>query len=483
MASGLVNLLTFCQEYENIMKLTICGAAGTVTGSCHLLELDNGYTLLLDCGLYQGSEEDFIRFNEEWLFDPSTVDCLVLSHAHIDHSGRIPKLCSDGFQGDILCTSATRDLCAIMLMDSAYIQEQDAAYENKRNPGREVAPLYTAGDAEMALGQFVGIGYNRWYRISPEVEVLFRDAGHILGSATVTLRIQTPSGQKMIGFSGDVGRPSRPILRDPQPMPEQLDLLICESTYGGEKHEDSPDDQDEFLSIIRRTCVENKGKLLIPAFSVGRTQEIVYMLDKLETSGKLPHVPVFVDSPLAVNATEIFVAHPECYDRDLLDYMTRDANPFGFDNLKYIRAASESKKLNDLSGPAIIISASGMMSGGRIRHHIFNHIESPSNTLLVVGFCAPGTLGAVIRQKPESIRLFGKELRVGAAIEIMDSFSGHADQPELLDFLRPMDRGTLQKILLVHGERDRQEPLADALREAGFNTIIMPELGESFEIE
>ncbi len=465
------------------MKLTICGAAGTVTGSCHLLELDSGYKLLLDCGMYQGREEEFDAFNTEWLFDPASIGCLVLSHAHIDHSGRIPKLASDGFKGDIVCTSATRDLCAIMLMDSAYIQEQDAAYENKRNPGKNAKPLYTTEDTEACLEQFVGIGYNRWFKLTEGVEVLFRDAGHILGSATVTLKIQTDRGEKLIGFSGDVGRPDRPILRDPQPMPSELDLLICESTYGGEKHEDRPDDEEMLLSIIRKTCVENQGKLLIPAFSVGRTQEIVYMLDKLETAGKLPHVPVFVDSPLAVNATEIFVAHPECYDRNLLDYMTRDSNPFGFDNLKYIRAVEDSKKLNDLQGPAIIISASGMMSGGRIRHHIFNHIDDASNTLLIVGFCAPGTLGAHIRTKPESIYLFGKNKKVKASIEIMDSFSGHADQPELLDFLKPLSRKSLKRILLVHGERERQELLVKALKLEGFQQVILPELGESFEIE
>lgn len=465
------------------MKLTICGAAGTVTGSCHLLELDNGYKILLDCGLYQGREEDFKKFNEEWLFDPSTINYLVLSHAHIDHSGRIPKLCNDGFKGDILCTSATRDLCAIMLLDSAFIQEQDARFDNKRNPGLHAEPLYTVEAAEAALEQFVGIGYNRWYRIHDSVEVLFKDAGHILGSATVTLKIQTPRGEKLIGFTGDVGRPSRPILKDPQPMPPNLDVLICESTYGGKTHDELPDDEKVFLSIIQRTCVDNNGKLLIPAFSVGRTQELVYMLDKLESSGKLPRVPVFVDSPLAVNATEIFVAHPECYDKNLLEYMSTDPNPFGFDDLKYIRAVEHSKKLNDLKGPAIIISASGMMTGGRIRHHISNHIEDHNNTLLIVGYCAPGTLGAIMRNRPVSVKLFGQERKVNASIEIMDSFSGHADQGELLDFLSNLNRDRLRKILLVHGDRDRQDFLKKGLLEDGFRQVILPELGESFVIE
>ncbi|MCA6073974.1 MBL fold metallo-hydrolase RNA specificity domain-containing protein [Fulvivirga sedimenti] len=463
------------------MKLTICGAAGTVTGSCHLLELDSGYRVLLDCGLYQGREEDFVSFNEEWIFDPDSIDCLVLSHAHIDHSGRIPKLVKDGFSGDIICTDATRDLCAIMLMDSAYIQEQDAKYEAKKGSGGPIEPLYSVEDAENAIEQFVGISYERWYQISNEVSVLFRDAGHILGSATVTLKIKRNESEFLLGFTGDVGRPDRPILRDPIPMPD-VDFLICESTYGGEKHDQLPDDEKRFLSIIRETCVDRKGKLLIPAFSVGRTQEIVYMLDRLETAGKLPKVPVFVDSPLAVNATDIFIAHPECYDRELREYMREDPNPFGFGHLHYVRSVEKSKSINFLNGPAIIISASGMMSGGRIRHHIFNHIEEESATLLIVGFCAPGTLGAVIRTKPESIKLFGQERRIKARIEIMDSFSGHADQDELLEFLKHMNRDRLKRILLVHGERDRQIPLKAALEATGFKSVILPELGESFTI-
>jgi len=462
------------------MKLTICGAAGTVTGSCHLLELNNGFKILLDCGLYQGREEDFVSFNTEWIFDPEEIDAVILSHAHIDHSGRLPKLVKDGFDGDIISTHATRDLCAIMLMDSAYIQEQDARFEASRT-NQETEPLYTVEDAEQCIDQFVGISYDRWFHVSNEISVLFRDAGHILGSATVTLRITEDGAEKHFGFTGDVGRPDRPILRNPKPMPD-VDFLICESTYGGEKHDDLPDDEQRFLKIIERTCVKQKGKLLIPAFSVGRTQEIVYMLDRLETSGRLPRVPVFVDSPLAVNATDIFIAHPECYDRDLHEYMREDPNPFGFGDLHYVRSVEKSKSINFLEGPAIIISASGMMSAGRIRHHIFNHIEESESTLLVVGFCAPGTLGAYIRTKPESIKLFGQERQVNASIEIMDSFSGHADQPELLDFLKPLDKDRLKRLLLVHGERDRQIPLKAALEKEGFSSVIIPELGESFEI-
>ena len=329
---------------------------------------------------------------------------------------------------------------------------------------------------------FYGVPYNRWYRLCENVDVLFRDAGHILGSASVTLKIVDGNGREvMIGFTGDIGRPDRPILKDPVAM-QTVDYLICESTYGGKTHEEQPDNEKKFLEVIQSTCVDKKGKLLIPAFSVGRTQEIVYMLDRMSTAGKLPQIPVYVDSPLAVNATQIFIAHPECYDMDLLKYMIEDPNPFGFNDLHYVRSVEKSKSINDIEGPAIVISASGKMYAGRIRHHIKNHIEEESTTLLIVGFCAPGTLGAVLRQRPESIRLFGKTLPVKATIEIMDSFSGHADQPEILEYLKHMNARQVKSVFLVHGERDRQLPLKAALEEQGFTRVMLPELGESAEI-
>jgi metallo-beta-lactamase family protein len=403
---------------------------------------------------------------------------VVLSHAHIDHSGRLPKLVKDGFSGDIISTHATRDLCSIMLMDSASIQEQDARWERKRNQGKNIEPLYTVEDAELTMEMFFGVPYNRWYRLCENVHVLFKDAGHILGSASVTLKIVDEDQEVLIGFTGDIGRPDRPILKDPVAM-QTVDYLICESTYGGKTHEEQPDNENRFLEIIQSTCIEKHGKLLIPAFSVGRTQEIVYMLDRLSTSGKLPKIPVYVDSPLAVNATQIFIAHPECYDVDLLKYMIDDPNPFGFNDLHYVRSVEQSKHINDIKGPAIVISASGMMSAGRIRHHIHNHIGEESTTLLIVGFCAPGTLGAELRTRPDSIRLFGKTLQVKASIEIMDSFSGHADQPEILEYLSFMNARKVKQVFLVHGERDRQLPLKSALEEQGFASVMLPELGES----
>jgi len=467
------------------MKVKFCGAARTVTGSAHLLTLDNGYTVLLDCGLYQGRDEEFEDFNANWQFDPSTLDCLVLSHAHIDHCGRIPKLVKDGFRGKIICTSSTRDLCAIMLMDSAKIQEKDAEYLNRRNSKKghpETAkPLYTTEDAFDCFKKFVGIGYEKWHKINEDVSVYLRDCGHIFGSSNVTLNIKEKGKETHLGFSGDIGRANRPILKDPVQM-EDLDYLICESTYGDRLHNDLPHDEDALLNVIYETCVKKKGKLIIPAFSLGRTQEIVYMLDKLENSGLLPSIPVFVDSPLAVSATDIFRIHPECFDQEIMEYMIDDPNPFGFNNLKYTRKVSESKALNDMEGPAIIISASGMMTGGRVMHHLINHIEDQRNTILVVGFCAPHTTGARIRNGEKKIRVLGQKLNVNAKVEVMDSYSGHGDQKEMINFLSNLDRNKLKQIFLVHGELDSQQAFKSALEENKFSGIEIPELGQEFII-
>lgn len=464
------------------MKVQFCGAAETVTGSCHLLTLDNGFKILLDCGLYQGNDDAFDDFNKEWLFNPAEIDVMILSHAHIDHCGRIPKLVKDGFKGNIISTYATRDLCSIMLVDSAYIQERDAEFINKRKKGKHVKPLYTVKDARNAMDSFITTGYNRWYSVAPGVKLKFRDAGHILGSASVTLKIQVDDfHEKTIGFTGDIGRPDRPILRDPDPI-DPCDYILCESTYGGKEHRSNRDNTNLFLDIIQRTCVENKGKLIIPAFSVGRTQEIVYMLDQLETKGKLPRIPVYVDSPLAVNATEIFRLHPECFDEDLNNYMQMDPNPFGFYNLKYIRKVEQSKALNEYKGPAIIISASGMMSAGRVKHHIYNNIEKENTTILVVGYCAPNTLGGIIANKPEKVKIFGQEMKVRANIEIMNSFSAHGDTSEMLAFLKRQDKNQLKRLFLVHGEPKRQVPFKARLEKEGFKKVDIPKLGQVFNI-
>lgn len=467
------------------MTIKFCGAARTVTGSAHLLTLDNGFTILLDCGLYQGRDEEMESFNREWLFQPEKIDCVILSHAHIDHTGRLPKLVKDGFSGFIHTTHATRSLCSIMLLDSAKIQERDAAYSNKKllkkgKTDRLIDPLYTTEDVKATMTKFVGYAYNDWFPIHPDVKVLFKDAGHILGSATVTLEITENNQTKRFGFSGDIGRPKRPILRDPMQMPE-LDYLICESTYGDKDHLGQPAEKDKFLQIIKHTCLEKKGKLLIPAFSIGRTQEIVYLLDQMETAGRLPHIPVFVDSPLAVNATMIFGAHPECFDDDLNEYMLIDDNPFGFNNLTYVRSVEMSKFLNESQEPSIIISSSGMMNAGRIKHHVYHEIDKEQNTILIVGYCAPHTPCGQLRAGKAGLKIFGDYKPVNAQIEIMDSFSAHADRGEMLDFLSNQ-KERMQKLFLVHGDLDTQIAFQQFLEERSFKGIEIPAIGDQWEL-
>lgn len=469
------------------MKIKFCGAAGQVTGSCHLITLDDGYKIVLDCGLYQGRDDDMADFNRTWRFDPKEIDCLVLSHAHIDHTGRLPKLVKDGYQGIVHSTHATRSLCGIMLLDSSHIQERDAEYENRKRKKKNkkaklVEPLYNDEDVQNTMRRFTTYGYNTWSRIHKDVDVLFTDAGHILGSASVTLRIKRADGRiQHLAFTGDIGRPNRPILRDPQPMPPST-YVISESTYGNRLHDEAPMETDRFLEILKHTCLEKKGKLIIPAFSIGRTQEIVYMMDRMETEGLLPHIPVYVDSPLAVNATEIYGSHPECYDKQLSSYLLIDNNPFGFKELNYIRRVDESKRLNESNKPAVIISASGMMNAGRIRHHLRNNLADEKNTLLIVGYCAPHTLGGILRNGVEEVKLFGEQIPVNLEIEVMDSFSAHGDQQEMRAFLsNQVD--SAEQLFLVHGEPSAQKVFAEKLKEDNFKQVSIPSLGQTFTLE
>ena len=469
------------------MQVKFCGAAQFVTGSSHLITLDDGYKILLDCGLFQGKGKHIWDFNNTWHFDPKEIDCLILSHAHIDHTGRVPKLVKDGFEGDIHCTHATRSLCSIMLLDSAKIQERDVEWHNKRllkkrrkDLRKLRKPLYTSDVIAPTMNLFVGYNYNRWHQINDKVSVMFRDAGHILGSSSVSLKITENGKERLFGFTGDIGRPNRPILRSPKQMPE-VEYLICESTYGDKDHQLPPEQSDEFLEILKETCIEKRGKLIVPAFSVGRTQEIVYMLDKLETAGLLPKIPVYVDSPLAVNATMIFGQHPECFDNELNEYLLIDENPFGFNDLNYIRDVADSKALNDSADPCIIISSSGMMNAGRVKHHLFNNIENPNNTFLIVGYCSPDTPGGMLRSGIESIKLFGEHKMVKADVRIMDSFSAHGDRSEMYDFIS--NQKSLKKLFLVHGELDRQEKFKAYLNEKGFKDIEIPAEGDEFDLE
>jgi len=472
------------------MTIQFCGAAREVTGSAHLITLHDGKKILLDCGLYQGYDDDMENFNSDWLFDPKTLHAVVLSHAHIDHSGRLPKLIKDGFRGTIYCTHATRSLCAIMLLDSAKIQERDAEYFNKRQRKKSKhdrkpfrSPLYTSEHVRQTMRQFASFSYDQKFPIHSDVTVSFQDAGHILGSASVYLEIREDKELFKIGFTGDVGRPNRPILRDPQPMPK-VDVMLCESTYGDKEHEAPPAEMQHFLDIILQTCIQKRGKLIIPAFSIGRTQEIVHMLDQLETAGKLPEkIPVYVDSPLAINATQIFGTHPECYDSDLNEYLLVDDNPFGFNSLHYVRKTEGSKALNTSNEACIIISSSGMMNAGRVKHHLFHNIDDERNTFLIVGYATPHTPAGRLRDGAEDMRVFGVPKQVKAEVEIMDSFSAHADRAELVDFLKNQQQ-SMRKLFLVHGNFEAQQAFQEYLRQEGFGhvDIEIPELGQEFEI-
>ena len=462
------------------MKLTFWGAARTVTGSMHLVELDNGKTLLLDCGLFQGRREEAKEINGTFPVEPSKLDAVLLSHAHIDHSGMLPGLYRAGFRGRVYATHATYDLCALMLLDSAHIQEKDASFYNKRfrKKGEPAAvPLYTKDDAEGILDLFVGVGYRAPFTPVEGCEVEYRDAGHILGSATMTLTVTEGGTQKRLGFTGDVGNPGRPILRDPQAM-LPCDWLISESTYGGRTHEPAGKAKDALAAVVTRTA-KRGGKVIIPAFAVGRTQELVYALDQLWNEERIPRIPVFVDSPLAVNVTGVFQTHPECYDRQLLDYIMTDPDPFGFERLEYVRDVERSKSLNGMQVPMVIISASGMAEHGRILHHLRNNIEDPKSTVMIVGYQAEHTLGKRIVERRDEVKIFGQPHKLNAEVAVLNYFSAHADEPGLIDFIDMLDRDRLQTVFLVHGDLERQEKLEDALDEAGYDDVAIPKRGES----
>ena len=469
------------------MKITFNGAVHTVTGSQHLLEV-NGKTIMLDCGLFQGKRKESFERNRSDSCGGKSVDCLVLSHAHIDHSGRIPCLVRNGFKGDIFCTSATRDLCAVMLMDSASIQEKDVEFVNRRRQKqgqRLFEPLYTKADVARTMNQFVGLSYNRPHQLFPGISLTLVDAGHMLGSAHVILEIdEQDSGRKRrLVFSGDIGRPDVPIIRDPVPISDGADILIMESTYGNRVHPDYPESEKELERIVNET-VSRGGSLLIPAFAVGRTQQLVYALHKLHSGGAIPDLPIFIDSPLATRTTDVFRLHPEVFDDEIREFLLSDDdnNPFGFGRLQYTQSVEESKALNSLKTPAIIISSSGMLEGGRILHHLRNRIEDPRNTVLFTSWQAPNTLGRRLVEKEKLVRIFGDEFEVGARVEVLTGFSGHADKAGLVNFVRVMNRKP-QQTFIIHGEDDAAASLADALRtELGLNNVVMPEAMHAYEV-
>ena len=469
------------------MKITFHGAAKTVTGSQHLIDV-NGYRIMLDCGLFQGKRKEAFELNRQGSCDAKSVDVLVLSHAHIDHSGNIPSLVKNGFAGDIYSTSATRDLCSVMLLDSAYIQEKDVIYINKKRKrqGKNLfEPLYTKEDVAAAMQNFIGISYNRPHEIVPGVKLTLVDAGHMLGSTHVILDINdNDTGRQLrLVFSGDIGRKGIPIIRDPSLPTAGADILIMESTYGDRLHPPYPESENELERIINDTY-NRGGVLLIPAFAVGRTQQIVYALHKLVDRGKIPHLPVYVDSPLATNTTEIFRMHPECYDAEINSFLLNDhhSDPFGFRTLTFTENVEESKKLNTLDRPAVIISASGMMEGGRILHHLRSRISDPRNTILVTGWQAPNTLGRRVVNKESKVNIFGEEYQVKAKVEVITGFSGHADRDELLAWAGAMQKKP-EHTFIVHGEEDSSRALAESLQvKHGFSNIATPDMHQSYEL-
>lgn len=466
------------------MKIKFIGASREVTGSKFLLTANSGKRILLDCGMFQGKGLETDSMNRDLMFDPSTVDHIILTHAHIDHSGLIPYMYRLGFRGSVICTSATRDLCSIMLADSAFIQEHDTQTFNKRRAKKGlplVTPIYTEEDATACMAQFIGIPYGMKFRIDENIKVKFTNTGHMLGSGVANIEIKENGSIKRIAYTGDIGRPSDEILASPAPFP-QADILITESTYGDRLHADVQSAKDELLNVLVETCLNKKGKLLIPAFSIGRTQEIVYALNNFFNEGRLPKIDIFVDSPLAVNATSVFKVHPECYNADFRDVMIKDPDPFGFNNLFYITKVEDSKRLNDHKNPCVIISASGMMEAGRIKHHLANNISNPDNTVLVVGYCAPQTLGAKIVRGDKEVSIHGTVYPVKAEIRKIESYSGHGDYKELIRFLDCQDKEALSKVFIVHGEYETQKKYSESLQADGFRNIEIPARGQELEI-
>lgn len=464
------------------MEIEFIGAARTVTGSQHLLYV-NGKKILLDCGLYQGRRKEAFEINRTFKFSPTEIDALILSHAHIDHSGKIPNLVKNGFSGPIYATAATVDLCQIMLRDSAHLQERDVYVVNKirkRQKKNLFEPLYELEDVEKAMDNFIGVQYNRSTEIFPGINLIYRDAGHILGSASILLEIDEGNNKKIrFGFTGDIGRPFMPVIKSPDLL-RDLDIIIMESTYGNRLHPVTEEAEEELAVVVKQTY-ENGGKIIIPAFAVGRTQLLVYELHKLFNENRIPEIPIYVDSPLAVNATNIFRSHPECLDRETYRvFIQNDEDPFGFKRLKYITTVDQSKELNEKHEPMIIISASGMAEGGRILHHLANNIGNPKTLVLFVGYAAEHTLARRIMDGAESVNILGQEHKVKSKVKTMDYFSAHADQKELIDYLRLNPTNKLQNVFLVHGEEEQALPLKERLKSKGYRNVHYPASGQKF---
>ncbi|PVD54141.1 MBL fold metallo-hydrolase [Terrimonas sp.] len=459
------------------MKIAFHGAARTVTGSKHLITLKNGKRILLDCGMYQGLGKETDILNRDWGFNPPEINYLILSHAHIDHSGLIPKLVKDGFRGKIFCTPATRDLTEVLLEDSAGIQEDEVKYINKRRAATGqpyLEPLYNTEDAKKAADLFNIVDYGNWFTIENGIEFLYTDTGHIIGSAAVSLKITENGQTTAITFSGDVGRYRDVILKSPQNFP-QADYILIESTYGNSLHDNFATTPDQLLEWINKACLQKKGKLILPAFSVGRTQEILFFLNQLELENRLPALDYFVDSPLSVKSTEIVKRYPQYFNATIQKILKSDHDPFGFKGLKFIKTVEESKLLNFRNGPCVIISASGMAEGGRVKHHISNNVESSRNTIVFTGYCEPHSLGGRLVAGAKEVTIFGVEHEVNAEIGSIRSMSAHGDYEDLSQFLACQDPRKVKTLFLVHGEYDVQQDFKVRLLKKGFMDVQIPE--------
>lgn len=465
------------------MKIKFCGAVRTVTGSQVIVSV-NGRNVLIDCGMFQGRRQETYDRNKNFLYDPSTIHLVLLSHSHVDHSGNIPNLVKKGFSGSIYATGATVDLCKIMLKDSAYLQQKDIEWVNiirARKNEPPVEPLYTIEDVEACLDLFVGLEFDREFTIGQGMSAHFRDAGHILGSASVVIEAQEQGVNKKVGYTGDIGRPNMPLTNDPNQM-RDLDCLIMETTYGNRLHSPFANVEEELVQLITETA-KSGGKILIPSFAVGRTQLLVYLLHKLYDENRIPDIPIYVDSPMALKATEVFKHHLKELDRETQRiFINNHTDPFEFGRLKYVESVEDSKKLNHLSYPHIIISASGMAEGGRILHHLSNSIDNHRTVVLFIGYAAEHTLARKMMDGEKKVKIFGEEHKVKCRIVSMDSFSAHADRRDLLQYVSLNDPSRLKNIFLIHGELDQMESFRNALRSKGYLNVHIPTEAEVFEV-
>ena len=462
------------------MKISFHGAARTVTGSKHLLHINPNKKVLLDCGMFQGLGKETLTLNSEWGFEPSEIDHVIISHAHVDHIGLLPKLVKDGYRGKIFCTPATISLAKLLLVDSAHIQEADIRYVNKQRTKQNkelVEALYTEQDALNVFPQFEAIPYGEHYKIDKDIELLFTDCGHILGSAAINLLVKEDGKETRITFSGDIGRYRDMLLRSPDTFP-QADYIVMESTYGDKLHDLQTAAADTLLTHIVNTCLKKKGKLVMPAFSLGRTQEILFMLNRLEMEHRLPPLNYYVDSPLSIKVTDTIKKYPDCFNSQVRQLLKVDNDVFSFKGLKYIDDVKDSIALNDLKEPCVIISASGMAEAGRVKHHIANNVGDHKNTILLTGYCEPLSLGARLKRSHGEIGIFGKKFEVNASIAEITSLSAHGDYEDMCQWLACQDPRLIKKLFLVHGEYEVQLNFRERLLRKGFQDVVIPALNE-----